>query len=325
MTLLILAGSLAVITLGAEALVRGASMLALRRGVSPLFVGLTIVGFGTSTPELGASLAASLRGASDVAVGNVVGSNVFNIAVILGLTALIRPVRVRLRAVRRDLLVAIAAAAVPWSSLLAGNTINRGIGGLLLVGLVIYVATAYRSAQRAPFEEKKLAEEEVRSTLVAPSARQRLAGLGWNVLLVLGGLGLLVVGSRAFVDAAIILARSVGMSDLVIGLTIVAAGTSLPELVTSLVAARRRNPDIALGNVIGSNIFNCFGILGTCAIVRPQSVGVEVLVRDTPVMLVATLALIPIMRSGGTISRREGGLLLVGYGVYLGALLKGVG
>jgi cation:H+ antiporter len=300
--ILIILVSLGAITLGAEFLVRGSSRLALRAGVSSLFVGLTIVGFGTSSPELGASLTATLRQSSDVAMGNVVGSNIFNIGAILGLTALLKPIRVQLAAVRRDLLVAVGAALVPWLALPFAGYIPRPVGMLLLALLVTYIAFAYRTARQAPSAEVRLVEEEM-----APALSVKKSSTLLDIVLVVAGLGLLVLGSRGFVDAAIGVARQIGWSELLIGLTLVSAGTSLPELVTSLVAMRRGDAEIAVGNVIGSNIFNAFGIVGVCATVAPQAVNNSVTMRDTPVMLLATLALLPMMRSGGRISRLEGG------------------
>lgn len=316
---LVIAISLGGVTLGAELLVRGASRLALRAGVSSLFVGLTIVGFGTSSPELGASLTATLRQSSDVAMGNVVGSNIFNIGAILGLTALLQPIRVQLSAVRRDLLVAVGAALVPWLALPFAGQIPRPVGLALVALLATYLVGAYRQARRAAAADVQLVEQEMR-----PAHREARGATIRDVLLVAGGLALLVIGSRGFVDASIAVARQVGWSELVIGLTLVSAGTSLPELVTSLVAMRRGNTDIAVGNVIGSNIFNALGIVGVCASVAPQAVAHSLLVRDTPVMLAASLALLPIMRSGGRISRVEGGVLLGAYVAYV-AYLVGVG
>lgn len=317
MQVLILLLSLGAISAGAELLVRGATVLALRMGISSLFVGLTVVGFGTSSPELGASLFATLEGSNEVSVGNVVGSNAFNIGVILGATALLRPIRVRLSVLRRDLLVAVVAATVPLAAIALGGELPRWLGSAMVAALAVYIVSAYRAGRRASGEEA-LAAEGVRSTFQVGEVSGRLALL--NALLMAVGLALLFLGSRGFVRSAITLAGAVGVPELVIGLTVVSAGTSLPELVTSIVAARRGNPDIAVGNVIGSNIFNVLGILGVCAVVSPQTVPAQVLSVDVPVMLLATLALLPIVRSGGTISRREGSLLLTGYAVYLAAM-----
>lgn len=323
MTLLLLAVGLVMLTLGAEWLVRGASSMALRFGVSPLFVGLTIVGFGTSSPEMAASVAASLRGAADIAVGNVVGSNIFNIAAILGLTAVIKPIVVRLAAVRRDLAVAFVAALLPWLAIAFDGTLPRWLGIVFVLGLVAYLVFAYRGDRAAPAPDAELAREELREAHVVPAEPAKKGRPAIDAGLVVVGLVLLVFGSRLLVDGAIEIARWAGLSERVIGLTIVAAGTSLPELVTSLVATLRGSTDIAVGNVIGSNIFNLLGILGVSAIVRPQAVSPSMLALDTPVMVLATIALLPIMMTGGRISRVEGAILLLGYAAYLALLLFG--
>lgn len=325
MDALILFASLGIVTLGAELLVRSSSIVALRAGVSALFVGLTIVGFGTSSPELSASLVATLEGNLGVSVGNVVGSNIFNVAFILALTAVVRPIRVGLAAVSRDLGVASVASLLlllPW---VLDGVIPRWLGALMFAGLLLYLAVAYRKDRAAQAAEQALAEHEVRSSLSldepAKAAHAWYDATPVHVLLVLGGLGLLVLGSKWFVGAAIAIAERHGIPDDVIGLTIVSVGTSLPELVTSMVAARRGNPDIAVGNVIGSCIFNVLGITGLAAVVAPQVVSPEMLRVDVPVMILVLLALVPIMRTGHSISRAEGATLLGGYGVYLAYLL----
>ena len=310
--ILIIAVSLVAVTAGAELLVRGASRLALRAGVSSLFVGLTIVGFGTSSPELGASLTATLKNATDVGLGNVVGSSLFNIGAILALTAVLKPIRVQIAAVRRDLAVLVGASLVPFLALGFGGVIPRPVGVLLLGLMAAYLWAAYLGARKAGVDEVELIAREL------PAPRRAVEVPAWrDILYIALGLGLLIVGSNGFVEAAIALARGLGWSELLIGLTLVSIGTSLPELVTSLVAVRRGNSDIAVGNVIGSNIFNLVGIVGACATVAPQHVARNLLVRDTPVLLLLTLALVPIMRSGGRISRLEGGLLLTGYVAYV--------
>lgn len=322
MDFLVLALSLVGLTAGAELLVRGASVLALRMGVSALFVGLTIVGFGTSAPELGASLYATLHGSSDVSVGNVVGSCLFNIGVILGLTALLKPVRVQLAAMRRELYIAIVAAIAPLLALTSGGVLPRWSGVVLFAGLIAFLVTSYRAARASSAQDEALATGELRSTFDDAPAKRRARDTAWfNVLLVLAGLALLVVGSQFFVRASISIAQALGVSELVIGLTVVSAGTSMPELVTSIVAARRGNPDIAIGNVIGSNIFNVLGILGICAMVAPQRVHPAMLRLDIPLLVVASIVLLPMVKSGGRISRREGAMLLAGYGAYLAVLL----
>jgi len=325
MNVLILLVSLGIVTLGAEVLVRSASIVALRAGVSALFVGLTIVGFGTSSPELSASVFATLEGSSDVAIGNVVGSNIFNVAVILALTAVVKPIRVGLSAVRRDLGIAFFGSALLLVPFGLDGVIPRWLGALMFLGLVVYLVTAYRADRAATASQQDLAEHEVRSTLSLEEPPKKVHV--WydatyvHVLLVVVGLGLLVLGAKGFVGSAIEIASSFGVPQDVIGLTIVSAGTSLPELVTSIVAARRGNPDIAVGNVIGSNIFNALGITGVAAMVAPQTVSPEMLRVDVPVMLLSMVVLVPMMKTGNMISRAEGACLLLGFGAYLAYLL----
>jgi len=325
MSFLVLIASLGVVTLGAEVLVRSSSILALRAGVSALFVGLTIVGFGTSSPELSASLVATLNGNMGVSVGNVVGSNIFNVAFILALTAVVRPIRVGLSAVRRDLGVAIVASFLLLLPAVLGGVIPRWLGVLMVAGLVAYLATAYLQDRQAQPTEQTLAEHELRSSLSleepGPKAHAWRDSTATHCVIVVGGLALLVLGAKWFVGSAITIARGYGMPEDVIGLTIISVGTSLPELVTSVVAARRGNPDIAVGNVIGSSIFNLLGIAGISSIVAPQVVSTEMLRVDIPLMIVAMLALVPIMRTGHSISRAEGVGLFLGYCAYLTYLL----
>jgi cation:H+ antiporter len=310
----LLAG-LVLVTFGAESLVRGAVRLATRLGLSPMFIGMTIVGFGTSTPELGASLTASARGVTDISVGNVVGSNIFNIAFILGITAALCPIRVVVREIRADMVVMLLAAFVPLAAV-AGGAVTGWMGGLMLLGLAAFVTLGYRRAKRAPADDQLLLEREL-GTVMPPRA-----GRAWlSVLLVALGLAMLVGGSVLFVDSARTIATGFGVSDLVIGLTIVAAGTSLPELATSVVAAYRKSPDIAVGNIVGSNIFNILGILGVSAIVEPQAVSRQSLVLDIPVMIGLSVLVWILMATGRRVSRAEGIVLLACYGGYLAVLL----
>lgn len=313
--LLMIAG-LAILTAGAEALVRGATALALRLGLSPLVVGLTVVAFGTSSPELAASVTATLHGSADISVGNVVGSNIFNLLVILGISALLCPIRVHFPSIQRDLWVMIVVAFVPLTLGALTGIVPTWAGGAMLAGLVWYLYRAYQTGRAAPPEAAAAITADL--PLVTPT---RPAALWRSVVVVAAGLVGLALGARLFVDQAVEVARGAGLSELVIGLTIVAAGTSLPELATSVVAARRGNADIAVGNVIGSNIFNVLGILGVAALLGPQSVGRQVLLLDGPVMVLASLAVAPLVYSGGRLSRSEGFTLLAGYAVYLGLLL----
>lgn len=315
----LLALSLVVLTGGAELLVRGAVSVARRFGLSSFFIGLTIVGFGTSTPELCTSLTAAARGSGDLAVGNVVGSNTFNIAVILGITALLSPIAIRLEVVRRELLVVMAVGLVPLVVAVSGGRIGRAAGAIMVVLLAVYLWRGYVVGRAQASEEETAAERELEREFGATAAGWRGHGAVHGAMIV-AGLALLVGGSWVLVYSASSIARGLGVSELVIGLTIVAAGTSAPELVTSLVAALRRQSDISVGNILGSNIFNILGILGLTCVVSPQQVSRQVLVLDLPVMLLASAVCLPIMFSGARISRSEGLMMLSGYTLYAYAL-----
>lgn len=313
-TLLFVVG-LVFLIIGAEALVRGASRLAATFGVSPLVIGLTVVAFGTSSPELAVSVKSALSGQAGLAVGNVIGSNIFNVLFILGLAAMIVPLVVSQRLVRLDVPLMIALSVLVLVLALDGK-IHRADGLVLVVGLVIYVWFSIRQSRG---ESVEVREEYAREFGTA-----RDAGRNWirNTGLVLGGLALLVLGSRWLVDGAVTFARYLGVSELVVGLTIIAAGTSLPEVVTSVIAAIRGERDIAVGNVVGSNIFNIMGVLGCAGLVAPAGIEVSpaVIGFDLPVMIGVALACLPIFFTGGVISRQEGAVLLgyyVAYTAYL--------
>jgi len=303
--------------LGGEALVRGAVNLAARLGVSPLLIGLTIVAFGTSSPELVVSLQAGLKGQPDLAVGNVVGSNIANILLILGVSALIHPLRCRPIVVFRDGTLMVAASIILvvtgyWSP------INRIEGILMLAGLIGVILYSYWSERQRNLPPETVAIPETADLAARP---MRLwAGVG----LVVGGLAALVIGSSALVKGAVGLARAVGVSEAVIGLTLVAVGTSLPELATSAIAAFRRQADVAVGNVIGSNLFNILGILGLTAAVTPVPVHPQIVSFDLWVMLGCALVLLPFLVTGWRLSRIEGGIFLTVYGLYLLCLYLGV-
>lgn len=293
---------------GGEGLVKGSSSLALRLGMTPLVAGLTVVAFGTSSPELVVSLKAALDGQGAIAMGNVVGSNIFNIGFILGLTALVFPLKVQNQIIRFDVpilvFLTLSCLAVLWNF-----SVSRLEGGLLFVTLIVYVALSVWMARHVATSQDVQAEYE--------GAVPRISGPVWKDLLSLvGGLALLVLGSRLFVDSAVAIARTLGVSEAVIGLTIVAGGTSLPELSASIVAALRREPDIALGNIVGSNIFNLLGILGVSSLVVPLT-GPGLSHFDLLAMCAFTLVLLPIAWTGFRIVRWEGALLLAGYGAYL--------
>ncbi len=293
--------------LGAEGLVRGSASLALRAGLSPLMVGLTIVAFGTSSPELFASVKAALSQQGDIAVGNVVGSNSFNIGVILALAALMCPIPVHKQIIKIDAPIAlIVALLLPF--LLRNHTLGRVQGLLLITGIVAYASMNVVLARRAA-----IAGTEDLTDAPVPTVSRHW---GMDIAYIVVGLGLLVFGSSLLVDNSVVVAKAFGVSEAVIGLTIVAAGTSMPELATSLVAAVRKQPDIAVGNVVGSNIFNILGILGLASIVSPlRAPGVSML--DYIVMIGFTVLLIPLLYTGRLLHRLEGGALLALYGVYV--------
>ncbi|GAB4433752.1 MAG: calcium/sodium antiporter [Chloroflexi bacterium OHK40] len=308
LTLAMLAGGLIVLVVGGELLVRGASAVAAAIGISPLVIGLTVVAFGTSSPELAVSVQAGLSGNGDIAVGNVVGSNIFNVLFILGACAIILPLVVSRQLVRREVPVMIGVSLL--LALLAMD-LRLGFvdGALLFVGIVVYTAWSIVQSRRETAQAREGAEPVSRS---GPGATLR------NLALIVVGLALLVLGARWLVDAATSLARALGVSDVVIGLTIVAAGTSLPEVVTSIIATLRRERDIAIGNVVGSNIFNILGILGISALVTPGGLTVAPSIEnfDIPVMIAVAVACLPIFFTGMSIARWEGGLFLGYYLAY---------
>ncbi len=316
-SVLVLIG-IGVLTAGGEALVRGAVSLAKLLRVSTAVIGLTIVAMGTSMPELAVSLLAGLEGRADIAVGNVVGSNIFNIAVIVGVSALIVPLVVHMTAVRLEWPFMFVTSFL-FLLLARDGVIDHLEGAFFLTGLAGFTAWMIRVARTEiqPADAAEL-EKAVTPLLVRAGRRQALRDVGFVVL----GLVLLVAGARVLVHGAVTLADLAGLSERTIGLTIVAAGTSMPELATSLVAARRKQPDIALANVIGSNIFNIAGILGLVSVITPQAVHPQIVTSDNWWMVGAALLLLPFMRTGMRISRREGLVLLGGYAVYLWLLVR---
>ncbi|MGM0982658.1 MAG: calcium/sodium antiporter [Pseudomonadota bacterium] len=291
---------LVLLIVGAEGLVRGASRLAARLGISSLIVGLTVVAFGTSSPELAVSLKAAIDGQAGLAMGNVVGSNIFNVLFILGLSALIVPLAVAQQLVRFDIPLMIVLSGLVLLMSLDG-AIGRFDGLVLVTGLAAYTTFLLRQG-------KRVVSPESTATTSPPWAI--------DLLLVGGGLGLLVLGSRWFVEGAVVFAAYLGVSDQVIGLTIIAAGTSLPEVVTSLIAALRGERDIAVGNVVGSNVFNILGVLGLTGLLAPTGIvlSTAMIGFDLPVMIAVALACLPICFTGGQISRWEGGVF---FGYYL--------
>jgi cation:H+ antiporter len=310
MIYLSLAAGLALLLFGGEFLVRGAVNVARRLGVSELMIGLTLVGFGTSTPELVASLDAALVGAPGIAIGNVVGSNIANVLLILGLGALLTPMRTTRKAFLRDGPVLLGASALVAATCLLG-AIGRPLGVLFLVLLLAYTWYIYRTERTASDAGAAMHAAEAEAIGRTPGA------LGTALAIALAGLLGVLWGASLLVEAAVILARLWGVSEAVIGLTVVAVGTSLPELATTIVAAWRRQPDVAFGNVIGSNIFNLLGILGLTAAVQPLPVPPEIGRFDAWVMLGVALFLVAFAVTGWRVSRAEGAALLLAYAAYL--------
>jgi len=309
-------GGLVALVIGAEMLVRGASRLALSLGISPLVVGLTIVAIGTSAPEVAVSVGAALDGQTDIAVGNVVGSNIFNVLLILGVSALIIPLVVNAQIVRQEVPIMIGASLLLLTFGLDGQ-VGRVESGALLALLVAYIVFLIVQSRR-----KEAAELALKAAPGIDEAAGKTS-LMRQLLLIGGGLGLLVLGSSWLVDASIALAQAIGVSDLVIGLTIVAAGTSMPEVATSIMAAIRKERDIAIGNVVGSNIFNILGCLGLAGVVSSNGLPLaqSVLNFDLWVMLAVAFACLPVFLTGRTIARWEGGVFIFYYIAYVTYLI----
>ncbi|MFN2371909.1 MAG: calcium/sodium antiporter [Candidatus Krumholzibacteriia bacterium] len=308
-----LLGGLVLLVVGAEVLVRGAARLAAAAGVSPLVVGLTVVAFGTSSPELAVSVKAALADQAGLAVGNVVGSNIFNVLLILGVSALVAPLLVSRQLLRLDVPVMIGASGLVWL-LAADGRLGRVEGAALVLLIVAYTSFLVVQSRR----ETKAVQQEYAAAV--PGARGRWA---LDLVFVAGGLVLLVVGSGWLVDGAAAVARRLGVSDLVIGLTVIAAGTSMPEAVTSVVASLRGQRDLAVGNVIGSNLFNLLAVLGLGSLVAPAGIEVSAaaLRFDIPVMTAVALACLPVFFTGQVIARWEGGLFLGYYAAYTAYLV----
>lgn len=306
----ILAG-IALLYFGAEGLVRGSSSLALRLKLTPLVIGLTVVAFGTSMPEMVVSVGAALSGSGAIAAGNVVGSNIANVALILGISAIICPLAVNVRVVRVDLPIMVLVSVILILVLL-DQSIGRVEGSLLVAGLIAYTVFSLWAARRETGQAQDVFEDSI------PKTSQSIP---LSSGLVVGGLVLLVVGARLLVTGSVAIAEAIGLSEAVIGLTIVAIGTSLPELATSVLAALKKEGDIAIGNIVGSNIFNILGILGVASVVRPlEETGMQP--TDLGLMLLLAIILLPLARSGWRLNRWEGAFLLLLYTGYLVHLLR---
>ncbi len=308
---------LVALVVGAELLVRGASRIAALVGITPLVIGLTVVAFGTSAPELAVSLEASLSGRADIATGNVVGSNILNVLFILGLAALVAPLVVSSQLVRFDVPLMIAASLGLFLVGLDGG-IGRIEGMALFAGMLLYTGWSIRQSRKETAAvQKELARES------DGEAKKSAVALLLQIGSIAGGLALLALGARWLVEGAVTIAKLFGVSDLMIGLTIVAAGTSLPEVATSVVASIKGERDIAVGNVVGSNIFNILCVLGLSAAVSPGGVEVSptALRLDIPIMIAVAVACLPIFFTGHVIARWEGGLFLAYYAAYTAYLV----
>jgi cation:H+ antiporter len=302
---------------GAELLVRGAARLAKSLGMSSLVVGLTVVAFGTSSPELAVCVRAAFMDQPGVVLGNVVGSNISNVLLVLGISALVAPLVVARQLVRLDVPIMIGVSVL-FFALAADGSLTRLDGIVMFFGMVVYTAFAIRLSRRE--RRRPGAEADARISSLAAGKKALVDGL-----LIVGGLVLLVLGSRWLVQGALAIAERLGVSELIVGLTVVAVGTSLPEIATSIIAGFRGERDIAVGNVVGSNILNVLGVLGLTSLVAPKGVAVpaSALRFDMPVMLAAAVACLPIFYTGHRIARWEGGVFLSYYAAYVLYLILG--
>jgi cation:H+ antiporter len=306
---------LVLLLVGGELLVRGAVASAKALGVSPLLIGLTLVGFGTSTPELVTSVTAALNGSAGIAVGNVVGSNIANILLILGLSAVIYPMAVNPKGFKRDAFMVMAAALACLAVVLYGR-MGMMLGLAFIASLLAYVVFVYVQEKNAPDEAAVVAEHR------AEDARKGPGSIALSLAMAIGGIAITIFGARFLVDGSIALAKDLGVSDTIIGLTIVAVGTSMPELVTSVMAAIRKHADVAYGNIVGSNIFNVLFILGTTAVIQPIDMPAQIAKFDIWVMLATTALLVYFARTGAKLQRWEGMVFVACYVAYTGYLIS---
>jgi cation:H+ antiporter len=306
---------LVILLIGGELLVRGAVSAAKAMGVSSLLIGLTLVGFGTSTPELVTSVTAALNGSPGIAVGNVVGSNIANILFILGIAALIYPLAIDPKGFKRDTFVLVASALACTAMVLHG-TMGPAVGILFIACLIAYVVYVYLQEKKSPDEAALVAEHR------SDDARPGSSNVALSLLMAVAGIGLTIWGAGFLVNGAIALAKNLGISDTIIGLTIVAVGTSMPELVTSVMAAVRKHSDVAYGNIIGSNIYNILFILGSTAIIKPIEMPAQIAKLDVWVMLAATALLVIFARTGIKLQRWEGAVFIALYAGYTAYLIS---
>ncbi|SEL64296.1 cation:H+ antiporter [Atopomonas hussainii] len=313
--LLLIAG-LVLLVVGAEVLVRGASKLAATFGIPPLIIGLTVVAFGTSAPETAVSVQAAWAGSGDIAIGNVVGSNIANVLLILGATALVAPLVVSRQLIRLDVPIMIGVSVLFYLLALDGQ-LSRWEGALLFAGVVSYTLFLIISAKKSPQQDNDEFAEEY-----GQAETGRFAVLK-DIGFIVAGLVMLVGGSQFLVDGAVQMARIFGLSELVIGLTVVAIGTSLPELATSIMAALKGERDIAVGNIVGSNIFNILCVLGLASLVAPSAIPVasNAIQFDIPIMIAIAVACLPVFFNGYKLNRWEGGVFVAYYVAYTAYLI----
>lgn len=318
LTFIYLIAGLVLLVGGAEVLVRGAAKLAAQFGIPPLIIGLTVVAFGTSAPETAVSVQSAMNGSGDLAIGNVVGSNIANVLLVLGATALIAPLIVSRQLIRMDVPLMIGASLLTYGLAYDGN-LGKVDGAILFTGIVAYTFFLVRSSRKQGAAE---ADDEFAAEFGLDEPAKPNAWLINTVLIVIG-LVLLVSGSHFLVEGAVTLARALGLSELVIGLTVIAVGTSLPELATSILAAFKGERDIAVGNIVGSNLFNLLSVLGLAALVAPNPISVSpnALAFDFPVMIAVAVACLPIFFTGYRISRWEGLLFIAYYAAYTAYLV----
>jgi len=307
-------GGIALLAVGGEGVIRGAVGVARRLGLSELFIGLTLVGFGTSAPELLTTVHAAMAGATGIAVGSVVGSNISNSLLIVGIVSLIRPMPSSLAILQRDGLVVIGSSVLLVAIALASGSLSRPVGAVLLALLVAYSVVVWMLEKR---DGAAARTHESEAHLHDPTPGALWISLSFAVV----GLALLAAGADLLVRGAVTLARTAGMSETVIGLTIVAVGTSLPELVASLAATLKGRADVAFGNVLGSSIYNVLGILGVTALLRPIPVPPDLTIVDWSVFVGSAVLLLLFARFGGRVGRAKGAMLLAVYGGYLRYLL----
>lgn len=317
---LIFLGGLVVVILGAEVLVRSASTVAAMLGISPIVVGLTIVSVGTSAPELAVGIAAVTEGKGGLAIGNIAGTNIVNILLILGLSAAIRALPIRMQSIKLDV-PAMIGAAVALLIMSLDGMLSRGEGALLLVAAVCYTALLVRESRRESAAVKREFNEDF--ALSSSPAGKRGKRFAWQTALLLAGIALTVLGADLLVAGAVNIARAYGVSDAFIGLTIVAIGTSAPELATTLVSTIRNDRDVAIGNLIGSSVYNILVILGLTMLAAPHGIEVQrdILWIDLPLAAIVAAVCLPVFRSGARVSRTEGALFVAAYLAYLSALV----